>query len=812
MPTIAQRFRKLFRLEEQQTSVSNESVQKVQLHMDPIGSSGTSVFSGYYSEEYLNTLTTVEVADVWDKMRRSDPKIKMILQAVKNPIKSAKWFIDPADQTDEAKKQAALIEKILFKDCGQAWTQTLSEILTFIEFGYSLFEVTHKVILNDPEFGSYNSLQSLGWRSPKTIWRWILDPKTGKLVSVEQQADGDLQRHVLIPSEFILTFVLDKEGDNYQGISALRPCFGAWKRKNDFLKLMAIGTEKFAVPTPILTVPAGKEASPEFAKMRTILEKWVSHERQYITKPQGWEIEFTQTNFDTEKVQSAINAQNVEMVHAFLCNFLELGQSGSGSYALSNDLSDFFLAGIEHLANLVCEQFNNKLIPDLIKLNYGNQMAYPVMKVAGIKDKPGKELAEIMKLLIDGKVIKPDDVLEANFREKYGLPAADTASQRDVEPLSPQAFSELMAIEFADKPKTPYSLIRARAPELKELMDLQIESIGQAMISKLVSKYKDSTPTTRARVTADVEPKGFIAYRTAVEEFLANLSDEAIAQARKDVPGGSKIKLADIGDLPKALQARIKQMALLMSTADVNDLTKVLLSSAAISSTSTDSATLFESDLDAVFKKFKESSARATSSVNLSSQIVNESRGEFFFSDEVKEQIESFTFTNPDPVSPICQDLVGTTFSKDDPNIDRYTPPLHHNCKSYLAVNLTGSGKEIEALKPSKSSLDKFITLADPGMIAVYAIDVSKKVASTGEEAKTLASTITDVSDQSPSENEMKYRLEFRDIATMDQGSLKSFEAMEGIVVYYGRLLPDQPSPVPVTQASERKRKAKHKN
>ena len=95
-------------LEKEQTSDSSD------FHPFPYGSSGTTIYSGYFDEDYLEALKNNERADVFDKMRRSDPQIKMCLSAVKNPIKSAAAEIHPAGDDFYYKNDARLIEKILF--------------------------------------------------------------------------------------------------------------------------------------------------------------------------------------------------------------------------------------------------------------------------------------------------------------------------------------------------------------------------------------------------------------------------------------------------------------------------------------------------------------------------------------------------------------------------------------------------------------------------------------------------------------------------------------------------------------------------
>jgi hypothetical protein len=165
------------------------------------------------------------------------------------------------------------------------------------------------------------------------------------------------------------------------------------------------------------------------------------------------------------------------------------------------------------------------------------------------------------------------------------------------------------------------------------------------------------------------------------------------------------------------------------------------------------------------------------------------------------DELESFTFMNGDPVSPICQDLEGTTCSIDDPNFARYSPPLHHNCKSYWSANLKGSGRKIDpnGLGPSKSSLNKYITLAEisnqmmGGQFALSYIDVSKSVAFTAIDAKRLAGEITALEPSAAlTESDLSYRISIKDHSSFDDGTLKSFEPMDGVQVYYGRLRPVQ--------------------
>ena len=94
--------------------------------------------------------------------------------------------------------------------------------------------------------------------------------------------------------------------------------------------------------------------------------------------------------------------------------------------------------------------------------------------------------------------------------------------------------------------------------------------------------------------------------------------------------------------------------------------------------------------------------------------MVNEGRDTFFFEADVLEEIHSFTFMNIAPKSPVCRELAGTTFNTNDAESLRFTPPLHHNCKSYLRANLKTSkgvsNLDVSTLSPSATA-KKSITL-----------------------------------------------------------------------------------------------------
>lgn len=271
-----------------------------------VGSSGTDIVGGLYREESLQALQGHKGAAIFEAMRRREPTVTLILDSIKNPIKAANWSIECDNEQDEMQaRMKRLITWNLFEGLEDGWDSFLHEALTFIDFGYSIFEAIHKTdtvdmgplvmpaesedaMPMDPEEmpgeedmpakaepmdmeGEENDMtssegelvtfyQKFGFRKQTSIYRWKLERKTGKIISIEQQVSSDTSKETLveIPGQFCLVFTNKKEGDNYEGVSALRPMYGPYIRKDLYLRLAAIGAEKNAVGTAIGKMPLAK--------------------------------------------------------------------------------------------------------------------------------------------------------------------------------------------------------------------------------------------------------------------------------------------------------------------------------------------------------------------------------------------------------------------------------------------------------------------------------------------------------------------------------------------------------------------------
>lgn len=735
----------------QQAITPLESGMKAQLK--GVGNSGTQIFGGYFSEEYLHDLRGRRGAYIWDEIRRSEAQVSMLQNAMINPIKAANWDVEPYDASyPEFVKHAELIKYCLFEQI--LWSSFLHEALTFWVFGYSLFEQIHNVV-EHPKFGTINGLAALAFRSQKTIENWQLEIKSGKLLGVNQYTYSDLGGNQFIPGDFLLVLTLSKEGNNYEGISALRPMLGAYRRKDLYLKLAAIGVERYAIGTPIGTVPAGKEGTTEFEKFKELLQNYTSHEQSYIVKPQGWDIEIQKGEFDASKVKEMLVFENTEMITSVVANFLILGvHAAGGSLALGSNLSDFYTSGLYAYSGIITDGINKDVIPNLIKLNFGEQKGYPKLKCTGISDKAGKELSEVIKFLSDSRTLDPDKPLKEWLRKQYkmpkpdpttavampaipagasanypkasnpaidpvtGQPMPDSPTQKDGNPTNDKALltESLRSIKLAE---SRYSKqFDKNKAKIKVLMKESLAEMYDGLKEALRAKYNSLSGANKILAATKVQMPGVNNYKAQLRTLLSGCAAQAVSQASKMVPKSRK-KLDEYDNLSPAVRKLIDaQVALLADTqtADIEKISYFAFTSAASSSDDID-AILHEVD-ESVLPSLEGSTADGMSidaaAGDVLAQVVNSSAMDFF--DDAIDDIESFTFTNEDPVSEICQAMNGTTLAVGDPDLDTYATPLHHNCKSRWVPNLKGASDNPDidrgGLSISKKALDS-ITLHD---------------------------------------------------------------------------------------------------
>ena len=249
--------------------------------------------------------------------------------------------------------------------------------------------------------------------------------------------------------------------------------------------------------------------------------------------------------------------------------------------------------------------------------------------------------------------------------------------------------------------------------------------------------YLRATPLTRMKAVLSIEAPGRVFYKKALSELLADKAGKALARARKQVPSKKSLQLGEKYDaLPPRIRKIIDSQAGILSDTQLQDLEKVVYFQFASSAGSEQDIDRILNDIDERILPTLTDTDGQGMGINLDAaagdtlaQTERQTEKAFFFDDEVLAEVESFTFVNDDPVSEICRELVDTTLDANDPDLDTYWTPLHHNCKSRWAPNLKGADDnpdvERNGVDLSKKALNS-MTLSEPRAHRIFSLSEPK--------------------------------------------------------------------------------------
>ena len=189
------------------------------------GKPGLQAYSGHISEEFLPELRDYAANRIYTEMKDNDATIGAMLYTIEQLIQRTSMTIKaPADaeNKEDINKKIDLIESGLH-DMSRTWTHTISEILTFLPFGYAWMEVTLKNRQGEHRNPKFNSIEDdglIGWRGIElrgqdSTWRWEIDEQ-GEIIALWQRPAPayDLIR---IPAVKSLLFRLNATKNNPEG-------------------------------------------------------------------------------------------------------------------------------------------------------------------------------------------------------------------------------------------------------------------------------------------------------------------------------------------------------------------------------------------------------------------------------------------------------------------------------------------------------------------------------------------------------------------------------------------------------------------
>lgn len=405
-----------------------------------IGRVGQKRYAGVFYEEFLPELSGLRGIETFKEMANNDDIIFAMLYAIEMLLRQTEFNVEPASDKSVDKEAAEFMEDCM-NDMQSTWQDTLSEILSFITYGWSYHEIVYKRRCGrskDPRYSSKYDDKLIGWRklpvrSQDTLSRWEYDPVTDELKGMVQVAPPDYTE-VLIPIEKALHFRTRSAKENPEGRSVLRGAYRDWYFKKRIQEIEGIGVERDLAGFPVLHAPPSLEIwdkdDPDMRAAFTNAQQIVSSIRrdtqEGIVLPDGWDLQLLSAggkrNFDTNQI---IERYDKRIAMTTLSDFILLGQQSTGSFALSSDKTELFGTAMGTYLDIVCDVFNTQAIPRLIDLNaehFTGFTDYPRLTHGDIEDVDLPALGGFLQQVVGCGALTPDEGLDDYLRQAAHLP------------------------------------------------------------------------------------------------------------------------------------------------------------------------------------------------------------------------------------------------------------------------------------------------------------------------------------------------------------------------------------------------------
>ncbi len=422
--------------------------------MKEYGRIGQNRWNGMFYEEFLPELHGIRGIKVYREMERNDDTVGAILFAIKMLIRRATWSVEPMGDSIKDKEAAEFVESCMH-DMQSTWTDTISEILSFLPYGWSYHEIVYKRRMGKSRNRSLSSKYSdglIGWqklpiRAQDTLYKWEYDEKDN-LIGMTQMPPPDYGFYT-IPLQKAMLFRTESVKDNPEGRSVLRNAYRSWYFKRRIQEIEAIGVERDLAGLPVITGPEDldlwnpndSEAVKTYVALVHMVKNIRRNEYEGLVLPYGYKAELLSTGgtrqFDTNAI---INRYDTKIAQTVLADFIMLGHEKVGSFALSSNKTELFSIAIGAFLDVICETFNSQGIPALIDINgvhFEGITDYPKLRHGDVENVDLSKLSTLIKDMAGVGILIPDEQLEDYIRDVAKLPER-TNDQTDSRKKNPR--------------------------------------------------------------------------------------------------------------------------------------------------------------------------------------------------------------------------------------------------------------------------------------------------------------------------------------------------------------------------------------
>lgn len=399
---------------------------------------------GLRQDEFVNDLRGQRGIKRLREMASNDAIIGAILSAMDLMIRSTPVRIEGG--TEEARD---LIEYSLHNMQGATFEMFISDALSFLPYGFSLFEIVARPPSQHPK--GWVTLKKLAPRAQWTIERFESN-SNGDILGVYQTATT---RSAYIPISKLLHFRTASKQSDPAGTSVLRSAYSSWYFMRRIQEIEAIAVERELNGLPLVRVPseyldpsADADKKAFVNKISQIARDVKRNEMGFIVLPSDvyenadgklTEIRLVEFELIASQGKRDIDTNTViqryaqDMARSALADFVLLGSNDRGSFALSKSKSDLFLKALEGYVSAITSVLNRQLVPKLLGWNGMATDDMPEIKFGRIAPIDLDQLGFYIQSLTGAGIDLTDDDTRDFIRNAAGFPPAKTLVGEDLD-------------------------------------------------------------------------------------------------------------------------------------------------------------------------------------------------------------------------------------------------------------------------------------------------------------------------------------------------------------------------------------------
>lgn len=666
--------------------------------------------SSYWADSYDNPYNIDPIwkkrsdYSIYDEMRNDD-QCKVALSLKKDICLNSGWTFDCEDE-NKSKDVIDFLYEAFEERIEKSFEQSLREMLTACDFGFSVTEIINK--LEDNKYW----IKYLKTRAPDTF-EIELDPKG----NVKHYWQYGPENKIDIPKQNIMHFVYQGEFDNPYGKSDLRAAYSPWFAKKYAQKFFTISLERHASTKVFGKYPANwseQQKQDFYDHLKGIQFGTV------VVAPNGSEIEFPNTPGASEVYKQAIDLYNMQIARSILIPDL-LGVGGTetkgGSYALGDIQWNVFLTSLEFIRKDLARKINLCIIRPLLDLNFGSVKEYPKFKFNPLKEEDKQDYLKLWLDAIKSKAFKANEEEVNHFKESIGFPTGPFIEAPEApNPVFRQAGSEdnpdaSSDYKFYTKRQLTSYEKKVSFSEIKTYLEQKNEKSlerGRAILEKMINDFVDQVERQKIAQKDKFDKIKDLDFKYKKELQLYFKNDWL--QVYKDSKNQARKELFHVEQFKYQLNPEEKFITALDSESyqyvqgyiDLMGRTgKAYLSNAIKQGVPIREMVweLKERMRDVSFGRLK------TAIQTKHTEVYNKARYNYFTQDkDAKEFVEYFQYSAvmDDATTDLCQSLDEKIYKANDPIWNNITPPNHYNCRSII-VPIT---KFEPAKKSKKVNLD----------------------------------------------------------------------------------------------------------